>query len=259
LSDADKKSKYDKYGTLDEDEWDYQDFMKNFNFTDIFDIIGEDLLNDPFGLSASKDRHGMQLMYLRKQFEGEEFKPHFEDEKHTKFKDLLPIEIYGSGSGLASTHELMFWVDKEDTDWEEVDENDKPVKDDDEEFDQDPLQEFMEENSKENKTGKLNCNFCKGKKFSYEKLKTHFIKAHKKEYDNSEYSKISTWEKAIEINKKFDDKFEKAFNEEGMDDMDFMFGGNPFGKGQDQNMMKELEKMMMGMLGMPDTKKKKKK
>ncbi len=38
LSDPDKRKKYDKYGTVDEDDWNYQDFMKNMNFEDIFTV-----------------------------------------------------------------------------------------------------------------------------------------------------------------------------------------------------------------------------
>jgi DnaJ-class molecular chaperone len=45
LSDPEKRKKYDKYGTVDEDHWDYEDFMKNFNFEDIFNIFDEDFFN----------------------------------------------------------------------------------------------------------------------------------------------------------------------------------------------------------------------
>ena len=45
LSDPDKRKKYDKYGSVDEDQWDYDDFMKNFNFEDVFNIFDEDFFN----------------------------------------------------------------------------------------------------------------------------------------------------------------------------------------------------------------------
>ena len=45
LSDPEKRKKYDKYGTVDEDDWNYQDFMKNFNFEDIFNLFDNDMLN----------------------------------------------------------------------------------------------------------------------------------------------------------------------------------------------------------------------
>ena len=32
------KKKYDKYGTVEEDNWDFNDFMKNQNFEDIFQV-----------------------------------------------------------------------------------------------------------------------------------------------------------------------------------------------------------------------------
>ena len=38
LNDPDKRKKYDKYGTLDEDDWNYQEFMKNMNFDNIFEV-----------------------------------------------------------------------------------------------------------------------------------------------------------------------------------------------------------------------------
>jgi DnaJ-class molecular chaperone len=45
LSDPVKRGKYDKYGTVDEDDWDYEEFMKNFHFEDIFKMFDDDMFN----------------------------------------------------------------------------------------------------------------------------------------------------------------------------------------------------------------------
>lgn len=36
LSDPEKKERYDKYGTINDDDFDFQDFMSHFDFTDMF-------------------------------------------------------------------------------------------------------------------------------------------------------------------------------------------------------------------------------
>ena len=50
LSDESKRKRYDKYGTIDEDNFNFKDFMNNFtfNFNDFFDIDMEDILEINF-------------------------------------------------------------------------------------------------------------------------------------------------------------------------------------------------------------------
>jgi len=246
-------------------------------------------------------------MYLRKQNEGKKQNHKLSEEpeidhENIKYKDNLPYNMYGPGSGLESTHPLQFWLDKkqelEGDDWEEEvesdntgnkkndkktlfnhseedDENDDDSDDDD--MEEDYFADFFEENTKELKSGKLSCKICENKKLSFDSMKTHFIKTHQKEYESSPYVKSASWKKAIEINKKNEEKFDEEFIEEmmgGGDDMGFDFGlGGAFGKQknskENQKMMKDLEKMMMGMfmgpgMGMPggnttNTRKKKRK
>jgi hypothetical protein len=237
-------------------------------------------------------------MYLRKQYEGVKTNHKLSEEaeidhENIKYKDNLPYDIFGLGSGLESTHPLQFWLDKkheaETDEWEEVDSDntdknknekknlfdhsDDEEDDSDEDEMEDFFAEFFEENTKELKSGKFSCKFCDNKKLSYDAMKKHFIKTHQKEYESSPYVKSAPWKKAIEINKKIEEKFEEDFMEEmmgGGEDMGFDFGfGGGFGKEpsakENKKMMKDLEKMMMGMfmgpgMGMPggNTRKKKK-
>ena len=50
LSDESKRKRYDKYGIIDEDNFNFKDFMNNFtfNFNDFFDIDMEDFLEINF-------------------------------------------------------------------------------------------------------------------------------------------------------------------------------------------------------------------
>ena len=50
LSDESKRKRYDKYGIIDEDNFNFKDFMNNFtfNFNDFFDIDMEDILEINF-------------------------------------------------------------------------------------------------------------------------------------------------------------------------------------------------------------------
>jgi hypothetical protein len=240
-------------------------------------------------------------MYLRKQHEGDSsinYKLSEDDQvdhENLKYKDNLAFDIYGPGHGLESTHPLMFWVDKKqdvvDDDWEEIksdkqntdnskskfnvsNNSDEEDEDSEEELEEDCFGMFFEENSKELKTGKFSCKLCENKKLSYEGMQKHFIKTHQKEYDSSPYAKSVPWKKAIEINKKIEEKMEAEFMEQmmngGDEDMGFDFGmGGAFGKEknskENSKMMKDLEKMMMGMFmgadmpGMPGGNKRKKK
>ncbi len=130
MSDPEKRKKYDKYGTLDEDDWDYQEFMKNFNFENIFNFFDEDFLEGALNdqLLNSTMKHGVKLMLIRKEAEGdlEQDEESYIDQNSIKYKDGLPYNIYGHGSGLENTKNLMFWAknvpaeDFNSKEWEEI-------------------------------------------------------------------------------------------------------------------------------------------
>ena len=80
---------------------------------------------------------------------------------------------------------LQFWLEKEDTDWATDDEENKGENHDDEEVedDEDLIEMFTLDNTKEVGT-KYNCNYCKDiKKLTFKKMKQHFIDVHKKEFE----------------------------------------------------------------------------
>ncbi len=282
MSDPEKRKKYDKYGTVDEDDWDFQDFMKNFNLENMFNLFEDDMMFDPtFGDTGKQMRHGVKLMFIRKQSEKAPMSRPLEeddevDSSSIKYRNGLPYDIYGKGEGLDTTIDLMWWVKKEkaaNDEWEELEDTNKKAEDSDdgEEIEEeDYLQNFMEDNVKENKTGKLNCRLC-DKKFSFENATKHYVKNHQKEYEASTYAKEVSWKDAVEANKriekKMEDEFMKmtggfaGFDDGGDDDFDFssMFKGpkgkstgKGKGKGKDSFGMEEMlmEMMMGGMPGM---------
>jgi hypothetical protein len=216
--------------------------------------------DDLFGKGVLK--HGVKLMYLRKNAEKAEIRNPPNDEHEPFFKIGISCELYGHGTGLEHTGKLHFWKKFEkqsspEEDWEVEDDEThdgdkkKGKNDSDSDYDietEDFLEMFIMENSKENKSRKMNCRFCKNKKFSYDGLKKHFIKTHQKEFEKSEFIQVS-WEKAIEINENNEKLMEEEFMNDDMFDMFGMGGGKPGkpGKGGN-NMMKEIEKMMDMMM-----------
>jgi hypothetical protein len=119
-----------------------------------------------------------------------------------------------------------------------------------EEIEDDHFEIFLITNTKEGLNDKFTCNFCKDKKLSYDNIKKHFIKTHQKEYELSSHNKEVTWKKAIEINKKNEEKMAKEFFGMGVDEDDFdfdkIFGGGK--KKGSKNMMNDIEMMMMDMM-----------
>jgi len=69
-------------------------------------------------------------------------------------------------------------------------------------MEEDHFDAFFEENTKETKTGKFSCGFCKDKKLTFENMNKHFIKTHQKEYEQTPFNDEVKWKDAIEINKK---------------------------------------------------------
>ena len=68
LQDPKKRSCYDKYGTVDEDNWNFEEFMKNFKFDFNFDMFDDNLFGKKvfFEGGAMDSRHNLKLMYTRK-------------------------------------------------------------------------------------------------------------------------------------------------------------------------------------------------
>jgi molecular chaperone DnaJ len=70
LSDSKKKAYYDKYGTIDEDNFNFEEFMKNFKFDFNFDMFdGGDMFGQGFfdmGMAGPESRHNLKMMYTRK-------------------------------------------------------------------------------------------------------------------------------------------------------------------------------------------------
>lgn len=241
----------------------------------MFNLFDEDFLNEAMMMDGHPIKHGIKLMYIRKAAEKKKypFSSKLEEDEEVdydsiKYKDNLPYEIYGPGEGLDNTRKLRFWekinnVYEDGSDWEEEEDSGNAQggaksKDDEESDDEgeeieeeDILEQFIEENTKEMKTGKLCCKLC-DKKLSYEAMKKHFIKTHQKEYEESPYIKECTWKEAIEINKKMEEQFEDEFMKGmGMDDMNDLGMDMNFDKmfsGKGNKGMKDFEKMMMGMM-----------
>lgn len=97
LSDEKKRAYYDKYGKLDEDNFNFEEFMKNFNivFTDIFD---EKMFGGPKGFfdGGVESRHSLKLMYIRKKASN---KPYRKESIHEEFKNEngeIDVKIYYS-------------------------------------------------------------------------------------------------------------------------------------------------------------------
>jgi DnaJ-class molecular chaperone len=87
LSDPKKKAYYDKYGTLDEDNFNFDEFMKSFPFdflNDLFDdgMFGKMGFNMMGGGNPFEGRHNIKLMYQRKKAYKMPFKHEHEDKEH---------------------------------------------------------------------------------------------------------------------------------------------------------------------------------
>jgi curved DNA-binding protein CbpA len=206
LSDSKKKSMYDKYGTVDEDNWNFEEFMKNFQFDFIYDLFDENMFGPGkkgmFDLMLGgeyQSRHSMKLMYNRKKAYNMPWKkdsPHSHENINVK-EGELPQFIYGNGKGLESTVKLQYWLEKpEDEDWETDDEEadneaEEGDEGDDEEIeeieDEDVLEIFIQDNSTMVSKNSFTCKYCEKESpqnFTSKTLKQHFIDTHKKEFED---------------------------------------------------------------------------
>ena len=78
LSDADKRKKYDKYGTVEDFDFDYDQFMKEFDFSDMFDMMFHTMFGG-MGGRHSKGRSNMRHFHM-------DFEKHMKDFKRKKDK-----------------------------------------------------------------------------------------------------------------------------------------------------------------------------
>ncbi len=86
LSEPNKKAYYDKYGKIDEDNFNFEEFMKNFKFDFVYDIFDEKMFGGPKGFFDGnvESRHCLKLMYIRKKAYN---KPYAKETVHEEFKN----------------------------------------------------------------------------------------------------------------------------------------------------------------------------
>jgi len=261
LSDPKKRQYYDKYGTVDEDNFNFEEFMKGFSFDDMFGMFDDDFLGKMMGSGGAglfEGRHNMKLMYIRKKHNHDIPKILEEDDK-----EEFPRYIYGAGKGLESVKHLQFWNEKEeDADWatddedetkkgEKEDEDEEGEEDDEEGEEEDLIEMFTLDNCKEEAGGKYSCNYCPDvKKQTYKKMKQHFTEKHRKEFTEY-FGEGVDFDEEVKKSKKSGKKAGKNPFGGGMPfmDMNSMFDmGKMFGTNEKETkeMMKEFEKMMFG-------------
>lgn len=257
LSDPKKRDYYDRYGKVDEDNFNFEEFMKGFTFD--FDLFGG---ADPFFMSGGgmmEGRHSIKLMSVRKEANNEEPEI-FED--FSKYDKEFPTFIYGNGKGLESKAHLAFWKKTEDDDWEDVVEEDN--EEEVEECDDEDLLEFFVMSNTTSKGKSVTCNYCKTKgtesEFTKKTINQHYIDNHKADFEEF-FGPEASWEEVIEAekNKAKSKKVKKGKKKGGnafgggmpfMFDMGQMGGMFNMSPEDQEQMMKEFEKMMGGMGGM---------
>ena len=248
LSDPEKRRKYDKYDTVDEDEWNFEEFKNScgINFDELFSM--DNLVDN------NHPNHGLKLMVIRNGTEFFENCKNDTKKKEKKEENGLPYLIYGKGSGYKSintiTEKLKLNYEHSD-EWEEVaneDDDDEEYEEIDDEDDQ-AFINFMEDNTKIIGE-KVKCKFCKTK-FTQDDIDSHFIKNHEDDYCKSKYAEETSWEDAIKGYEKMREELDSGFEE--------MFGKG--GKGGMEDILAELMMGMggMGIPGMKSSKKGKKK
>lgn len=283
LSDPKKRDYYDRFGKVDEDNFNFEEFMKDFNFN-----FGE-MFMDPFFMSAAmmESRHGVKLMCIRKEAENKpiEISENFDKVKENGFSTF----IYGKGKGLENRDHLMFWKEKEtkdDDEWEEfdLDEENLDEENDVEDCEEQGLLDFFIMSNTQEKGKNIICEICKeqnkenpqASQFTSKTIHQHFLDNHKTHFEEF-YGTEASWEDVLNEEKKKKDGKKKGKGGKGkkgkggmpnmFDGMPNMFGGgmpNMFGGGggmpfmfdmnmmnmspeEEEKMFKEFEKMMGGM------------
>ena len=221
LSDTKKRAYYDKYGKVDEDNFNFEEFMKNFNFNDIFaDLFDDGMFGNKFiqfmgapGGGAFEGRHNLKLMYQRKKaLDLPYFKKHEEELKEGK----LPMFIYGPGRGLDSKLELQFWDIKtnQDDEWT-TDDEDRDQEENEEELEDEEnvLDIFILDNSIKKSKNNFVCRYCEAKDpsktYTKKTLTNHFIETHKSEFEEY-FGPDYSWEMAVEEAKQSKKKGKKG-------------------------------------------------
>lgn len=283
LSDPKKRDYYDRFGKVDEDNFNFEEFMKDFNFN-----FGE-MFMDPFFMSAAmmESRHGVKLMSIRKESENKpmEISENFDKLKENGFSTF----IYGKGKGLENRDHLSFWKENKesvDDEWEEFD-LDEEINEDqeaDEVYEEQGLLDFFVMSNTDEKGKNIVCKYCKelnkdntqASQFTSKTINQHFLENHKTQFEEF-YGTEASWDDVLNEEKK--KKEEKKKNKSGkgkkgkggknnmFEEMNNMFGGgmpNMFGgpggmpfmfdmnmmnmnPEEEEKMFKEFEKMMGGM------------
>lgn len=270
LSDENKKAYYDKYGKVDNDNFNFEDFMKDFSFQ-FGDIFGDNFMFTEHIFGES--RHCIKLMTIRKNIEEKEI-------EITEEISGIKSYIYGKGKGLICKNNLSHFYNNSglENDWEFEEENEENNPEDEEIEeceDEDVFEFFISSNITIKANKKINCNYCKRKypsqenKYLFDKsnINNHFIENHKNEFEEFFGGEVS-WDDSIKENqpkskkqkKNKQKQKQKSFNPfenmGGMGGMPFMFDMNQMGKmgqmfqnmneDEHQMMMDDLEKMMGG-------------
>mmetsp|Transcript_14114 Transcript_14114/g.16273 ORF Transcript_14114/g.16273 Transcript_14114/m.16273 type:complete len:236 (-) Transcript_14114:201-908(-) len=71
LSDDQKRARYDKYGTIDENDFNFEDFMNEFDFTDIFGALFDmQMMMDMMGMAMKPGKmNGRRMKNIEKQMQ----------------------------------------------------------------------------------------------------------------------------------------------------------------------------------------------
>ncbi len=101
LSDESKRKRYDKYGIVDEDNFNFEDFMNNFtfNFNDFFVYL--------YGrYFRNFSCHHLKYFIIRK---GKDIKSHIHEEKEKEihYQNNLPYLIFNKGKGYKNFFKII--------------------------------------------------------------------------------------------------------------------------------------------------------
>ena len=84
LSEPKKRAYYDKYGKVDEDNFNFEEFMKTFKFDFNFDMFDDNMFGNKgfFEVGAPESRHNLKLMYIRKKACNKPYRKESVNEEH---------------------------------------------------------------------------------------------------------------------------------------------------------------------------------
>lgn len=206
LSDVEKRKKYDKYGNVEDFDFDYDQFMKEFDFSDMFDLMFMGMKH-MFGPTRHSKHKNMRHLNF-------DFEKQMHDFKKKKDKMKSDEKNYKGKEGDWETDE------ENDDEYEDIEE--VVAKKSDQEMELVFLPMFVAENSIEIK--KLKGYKCKfdGIVLKEKDLFSHFEKEHKKEL--AEFMEEN--EDLNDIDMGFGGFDEMEMLSEMMNPMFFLGGGN---------------------------------